>query len=156
MKPEPLTRRNIVYRTKLAIRTAWSKWKYRKRAPVRWPWVTRKKYDAEIKRLNYQLAQNEAAWQRKADEVDKYVMDITHKYMSFRYSHTGRRYGIMVEFDSDIIRFVTPGDQDAVRYLARQMAHNLERELLTLNFIRVTEDAENTRPVLRPTFWNQP
>lgn len=144
MHKRKLTLRDVIYRTKLAIRTLWGRWKYRDRKPFKWPLMLRSNHDAIVKLMQHSHAAERKFAAKQAEEMERYVRAIAAKHMSFRYqfSRRGRKYGIFVQFDDGILRYVTPGDQEQVRMMARMIARNVEVELLTLNFARLAEPVD--------------
>lgn len=144
MHKQKTTLRDVVYRTKLALLTLWGRWKYRERKPFKWPLMLRSNHDAIVKLMQHGHAAERKFAAKQADEMERYVRDIAAKHMSYRYqySRSSHKYGLFVQFDGDILRYVTPGDQEQVKMMARMIAHNVESELLTLNFARLAEAVE--------------
>ncbi|MEE8112761.1 MAG: hypothetical protein V3T23_00260 [Nitrososphaerales archaeon] len=53
----------------------------------------------------------------------------------------GAQFRVMVGIDDMMVTQVfAPGDQQVVRYLARQLSYEVEKEMLSLNFRRISEE----------------
>jgi len=120
------------------------RWKYRRKEPVWFPLVLRSWHNEQVAKDHAWHVKVIKYLEQDNAEERKQLGAILRKSINYRYTlMKGQRYRIMVEVDPQVLQLVNGGEQEAVRYLARRMGIEFERELLTLNFMRFAEKEDN-------------
>ena len=110
-----------------------------------WPWVTRKWSESRLvterKNSRYRETEKDKALDKEREHLGSLIRGLMDVRVQHQRGARGTQFRVMVGIDEMVVTGVfAPGDQQGVRYLARQMSYELERELLSLNFRRISEE----------------